>query len=273
MIIITAFGTTQNAMFLILLCTKRIKRTQTHKIYRLLAFIDMISSLTVGPIHTIQALIPNLLTNCALDATRVQIAAATGSMSSYCVCLLAYDRYRMIAKPYDSDIESKKLYIIFILLAIMAITIPAIRLIPYTLASKIYSSFVLFNGISIIIMLCISYYILIKVLRQHSFDLPRKQRKQNMKAEKEVTKIAIVIISIHITMLSPCLIYHVFTYADSTHKDTASMIYVVAIVSMSLNTTINPILYYFANEHVRDQFLVMLNWHNDNPNNNHHNIN
>ena len=74
-------------------------------------------------------------------------------------------------------------------------------------------------------------------------------------------------------MLSPCLIYHVFTYADSTHKDTASMIYVVAIVSMSLNTTINPILYYFANEHVRDQFLVMVNWHNDNPNNNHHNIN
>ena len=69
-------------------------------------------------------------------------------------------------------------------------------------------------------------------------------------------------------MLSPCLIYHIFTYADSTHKDTASMIYVVAIVSMSLNTTINPILYYFANEHVRDQFLV--NWHNNNTNNDHH---
>ena len=67
-------------------------------------------------------------------------------------------------------------------------------------------------------------------------------------------------------MLSPCLIYHVFTYADSTHKDTASMIYVVAIVSMSLNTTINPILYYFANEHVRDQFLVMVHWHNNNSN-------
>ena len=110
MIIITAFGTTQNAMFLILLCTKRIKRTQTHKIYGLLALIDTIFSLTVGPIHSLQALAPTLLQDCALDAIRVQLAAATGSMSSYCVCLLAYDRYRMIAKPYNSDIESTKLY-------------------------------------------------------------------------------------------------------------------------------------------------------------------
>ena len=271
MIIITAFGATQNTMFISLLCAKRIKRTQTHKIYGLLALIDTIFSLTVGPIHSLQALNPTLLQDCALDAIRVQLAAATGSMSSYCVCLLAYDRYRMIAKPYNSDIESTKLYIVFILLAIMAIVIPAIRLIPHTLALRIYSSFVLFNGISIIIMLCISYYILIKVLRRHSFDLPRKQRERNMKSEKEVTKIAVIIISIHITMLSPCLVYHVFTYIDHSHKDTASMIYVIAIVAMSLNTTINPILYYFANEHVRDQFLVMVHWHSNNSN--HHYIN
>ena len=266
MIIITAFGATQNTMFISLLCTKRIKRTQTHKIYGLLALIDTIFSLTVGPIHSLQALNPTLLQDCALDAIRVQLAAATGSMSSYCVCLLAYDRYRMIAKPYDSDIESTKLYIMFILLAVMAIVIPAIRLIPHTLALRIYSSFVLFNGIAIIIMLCISYYILIKVLRQHSFNLPEKQRERNMKSEKEVTKIAVIIITIHITMLSPCLVYHVFTYVDHSHKDTASMIYVIAIVAMSLNTTINPILYYFANEHVRDQFLVMIHWQSNNSN-------
>ena len=165
MITISAFGTLQNAMFLALLITKHVKRTQTHKIYGFLASIDLISSLTVGPIHTLQALVPHLLTDCVLDATRVQIAAATGSMSSYCVCLLAYDRYRMIAKPYNSKIEAKKLYAIFTLLGIIAITVPAIRLIPHILALKIYNSLVLLNGTTIIIMLCVSYYILLKVLK------------------------------------------------------------------------------------------------------------
>ena len=70
----------------------------------------------------------------------------------------------MIAKPYNSNIESRKLYIIFILLAVMAITVPAIRLIPHALALKVYNLLVLFNGTAIIIMLCVSYYILIKVL-------------------------------------------------------------------------------------------------------------
>ena len=46
------------------------------------------------------------------------------------------------------------------------------------------------------------------------------------------------------------------------------MMYVIAIISVSLNSTINPILYYFANEHVRNKLIVMVRWHNKDRSNN-----
>ena len=68
MLTISVFGILQNVMFLVLLSTRFITRTQTHKIYGLLAAIDLASSITIGPIHAMQSLIPNLATNCVLDA-------------------------------------------------------------------------------------------------------------------------------------------------------------------------------------------------------------
>ena len=268
MLTISFFGILQNVIFLVLFSKGFIERNQTHKIYALLAAIDLVSSITIGPIHAMQSLIPKLATNCVLDATRVQISAATSSMSSYCVCLIAYDRYRMIAKPYNSKIDTRKLYAIFVVIAIIAITVPAIRLIPHSVALKIYSSIVLLNGTAIIVLISLSYHVLLRVLKKHNAELPKEQQEHNVVKEKEVTKIAIIIISIYIAMLSPCLLYHIFIYTAPERKATSSMMYVVAIISVSLNSTINPIIYYFANEHVRNKLIIMVGYHRDEPRNN-----
>ena len=268
MLRISFFGILQNAIFLILFHKRIIDRTQTLKIYAMLATIDLLSSITSGPIHATQFLAPQLATNCALDATRVQISAATNSMSSYCVCLIAYDRYRMIAKPHNSRMNTRKLYGIFIVIAIIAITVPAIRLIPHAVALKIYSSIVLLNGTTIIVLISLSYHVLLRMLKKHNAEQPKERKKANDIKEREVTKIAITIISIYIAMLSPCLIYHIFIYTAPERKTTSAKIYVVAIISLSINSTLNPIIYYFANEHIRNKLIYIVGYHNDTPHNN-----
>ena len=267
MLTISFFGILQNAIFLVLYHKRIIDRSQTLKIYAMLATIDLLSSITSAPIHATQSLAPQLATNCALDATRVQISAATNSMSSYCVCLIAYDRYRMIAKPHRSRMHTRKLYGIFIVIAIIAVTVPAIRLIPHTVALKIYSSIVLLNGTTIIVLISLSYHVLLRMLKKHNAEQPKERKKANDIREKEVTKIAITIISIYIAMLFPCLIYHIFIYTAPERRITSAKIYVVAIISLSINSTLNPIIYYFANEHIRNKLIYIVH-HNDVPQNN-----
>ena len=74
--------------------------------------------------------------------------------------------------------------------------------------------------------------------------------------------------SIYIAMLSPCLIYHIFIYTAPERKTTSAKIYVVAIISLSINSTLNPIIYYFANEHIRNKLIYIVGYHNDTPHNN-----
>ena len=105
------------------------------------------------------------------------------------------------------------------------------------------------------------------MLKKHNAEQPKERKEANDIKEREVTKIAITIISIYIAMLSPCLIYYIFIYTAPERKTTSAKIYVVAIISLSINSTLNPIIYYFANEHIRNKLIYIVH-HNDAQQNN-----
>ena len=96
MTIFAILGILQNSLYLIIFIKSLIPPTQTNRIFALLAFSDLLTSMLVAPLHAVQAFNDTFARHCFIDAVRVHISALLISASTYFVCLLSYDTLTML---------------------------------------------------------------------------------------------------------------------------------------------------------------------------------
>ena len=146
MIVIGTLALTLNTAYLWGYARHAVYITQTTKLYATLAIVDLMSSLTIVPIHASQAFFPKLAQNCLLDTLRTILSAVLTAASTYIVCFLAYDRYLHVRYPYNPSLTRPKFIGTLTAIFLLATIVPLIRLIPSTLAMRIYTALVLING-------------------------------------------------------------------------------------------------------------------------------
>ena len=205
----------------------------------MLAFTDLLISIFVAPLHTIQALDSTFASDCVVDALRIQSSAILISLSIYLVCLLSVDRFIHIRRLTSYRIPPSTLYFILFVFLLIACIVPMLRLIPSPSVHEFYSIFVILDGFLIIFTILFSYITALRLYVQQSLHTNRHR-------EHRMYRYIAIVLMVHIIFLLPILSYHFVSYSLEISPSSQAKFYTIAIIFIMLSVVVNPLLYHLT---------------------------
>ena len=250
MILIAIFGLLQNGVYLLLYYRTLVTRNQTTRIFTMLAFTDLLISIFVAPLHTIQALDSTFASDCVVDALRIQSSAILISLSIYLVCLLSVDRFIHIRRLTNYRIPPSTLYFILFVFLLIACIVPMLRLIPSPTVHEFYSIFVILNGFLIIFTILFSYVTALRLYVQQSL-------RTNRHREHRMYRYIAIVLMVHIIFLLPILSYHFVSYSLEISPSSQAKFYTIAIIFIMMSVVVNPLLYHLTYQQLYTRILLL----------------
>lgn len=261
MCMISVIGAVENAIVLTVLWKFPLLRTPTNKILASLAVADLLSSLTVAPLHAVQLLSSGLANDCIIESLRIYTSPILVGASAYIIGFVSYDRCLHLRKLQKYKMSEKKLYLILALCWSIAVVIPMVRIIDTIEAKKVYSVLVIINAMLILAVLVTSYAGLLIMLKRHQGDTVNTLNKSRLENERRAVKTVVIIITLYVIMLVPILIYHGLYSMKNVNRQLLVTSYVVGMILAVGNSALNPFIYCYRTPSLKKHMLRFLRVH------------
>ena len=250
MSLIALLGTVENITFLFFYAKGAFMPSQTNKIYMLLASSDLVTAVVVPTLHALPIIFPHLAANCYFDMIRVQASAATVSLSAYLLCLLSYDRFLLVRRPTNPNIPKVHFALVLLAFLLTSIILPTFRFLPGNIGLIVHGVMVVVNSLFVFATVSVSYSNLLLILRFRPIPRTSSQFEQ-----ARITKISVLLIAVFTVTITPMIIFHILCLMDLKYHEALSKYYVFAIIMITLNSVLNPVLYYGTNSTLKTQVM------------------
>ena len=241
-------ATVENSIALFIMLWYRELHSISDRIFISLIITDLFAGLTAAPLHAAQLLSKEISYNCRVEEVRRSLAALLIGVSALTVATISYDRYLHLTKlnNYYKYMTKRKAAVLIIFAWIVPALLPTLRIsaeteLPYNIA---------FPALMIIIFitLIVFYALILCSLKRRSAwreSSPRLEKRQ-----LQTMKTVITIITCFVVMGLP-VILPVILMPLNIDKETMSAIYVPALTLNMLNSSANPVIYYYRSPNIR----------------------
>ena len=240
----------ENIIILLTLSWYKNLHTSTNGLLASLALSDLLVGLTLAPLHALQLLSPNLLNHCLVDEIRRYLSTLLIGASAFTIGGISYDRYLHMSKlmNYRDYMSKKKVTGIIFFCWLIPALIPVIR---YVFKSeKAYFSAIVI-GVALVLGTLLACYILIIASMRYRgrwIHISRQFEERQLRTLRTV----IIILTTFILMILPICLHHiVFIAFPTTDIHTKVKLYMVGQTLAMLNSSANPVIYYFRNPEFR----------------------
>ena len=232
--------------------------TLSNRLLTSLAISDLLAGLTIAPIQAAQLLNSRLNNNCGLNEIRRYLCTLLIGASALSIGAISYDRYLHMSKlnNYNMHMNSRKIAVLFFLAWFIPALIPFLRYLDKSENS--YGIVVIVILVNILATIVGCYLMIIIALRRNSLSTSAVSE-ASLRRQMQATKTVIIIITCYIVMILPICVYLIINMVlHDIHPTDLTAIYLVVMTIGTLNSSLNPVIYYFRNPYFRSNTKKLL---------------
>ena len=241
-------ATIANSLAFYIMLSSQDMQTLSNRILISLIITDLIAGVSVAPLHAAQLLVTSVSLNCTVEQVRRSLAAVLVGASALTVATISYDRYLHLTKlnNYYKYMTKQKVTGFLILAWLVPGSLPIIRMRLNT--EKAYVSIFTTLMLSIFVVLIVFYALTLSSLRERAAW--RQKSAQIERQQMRTVKTVITIITCYVVMGLPITIPIILMHVNIP-QTTMNTVYVSTLTLNMLNSTANPIIYYYRNRSIR----------------------
>ena len=263
--ILSVIATIFNGLVLFLFCVYKVLRVTSNKFLVSLALGDIIVGAVLGPISIAQ-LMMNSENHICLINTLGRLLTALMAISGTTLGLIAYDRYLQVSsyERYCTRMGKCKIYCMIILPWFS----PFILLVTKLVGKLVNTVTVLICVFSVYTVLVVCYWRLVIALRTKVYDTSTMDTVQIERLKlrnKNVVKFVGRIVFAAIICIIPLLLNRVLMFVNLLKGDDwwfyvqhKPLLTTVGRLFFTLNSCINPALYFYSHPGFRNAFIQMI---------------
>ena len=213
-----------------------------------LVITDLLAGCTTSPLYAVKLFSETISLNCTVEEVRRSLGAVLIGASALSVAAISYDRYLRMMKlhNYSQHMTKGKCILLVLLCWVIAGSLPLLRHLPKT---EIYYVIAFSTLMALVfLLLIILYFLVLNSLRQRASW--RQRSVQIEKQQMRSVKIVILIITVYVLMALPVMIPLILMPLQ-IDSETMGAIYVSVLTLNNLNSSANPIIYYYRNPFIR----------------------
>ena len=213
-----------------------------------LIITDLLAGFTTSPLYAVKLFSETISLNCTVEEVRRSLGAVLIGASALSVAAISYDRYLRMMKlhNYSQHMTKGKSILLVLICWLIAGCLPILRHLPET---EIYYVITFSTLMALVfLILIILYFLILNSLRkraswrQSSVEIEKKQMR--------TIKIVLSIITVYMIMALPVMIPLILMPLE-IDAETMGAIYVSVLTLNNLNSSANPIIYYYRNPFIR----------------------
>ena len=257
-LVIALSATVENSLALFALIWYKDMHSRSNRIIVSLAATDLLVGLTIAPLQAAELLVPGLHKNCAVDQARRILSAILVEASTFSIAAISYDRYVRLTRlnNYKLHMTRRKINILIITSWLIPVCLPVLRYIDET--ETIYVTACVSIMIGVLVAIIIFYIMILSTLKRKSSW--RSQNPEIEKRQMQILKCVVKIISCYILMVFP-MTAGLLALKAEMHPEVRGAIYNTVTTLTMLNSTANPVIYYFSTPNF--QIIFKRLWHLD----------
>ena len=240
----------ENIVILVTFACSRSLHTETNGLLASLAVSDLLVGVVLAPLHALQLLSPEFLNDCVVDETRRYLSTLLIGASAFTIGGISYDRYLHMSKlmNYNKYMSKMKATLMISACWMIPAVIPIFR---YIFKSQRVYFIALIVAIVLILGTLLACYVLIVMSLINRGKCARLNKKCEMRQMRTLKTVALILTTF-LFMILPIFVHHiVFVGFPRTHIRTKVELYIVGQTLAMLNSSANPIIYYFRNPEFR----------------------
>ena len=248
-------ATFENAVALLIMVWYKECHSISDRIFTSLIITDLLAGLTTAPLYSVQLFSKDISSNCTVEQVRRSSSAILIAASALTVATISYDRFLHITKlnNYNKHMTKGKSLVFILLCWVVPVSLPILRIFAET-QNYYVIAFSSLMALVFVIMIVFYVLILISIRKRGSW---RRRSVQIEKQRMRTVKITITIITCYVLMGLPVMI-PLILMPFQIEPETMGAIYVSAVTLNMLNSSANPVIYYYRNPSIRKCFKKLM---------------